>query len=173
MKSNNATKAARVDARTLASVLFKGPCSDVVNDKRCFDREEHRPLTRAEKDKGWARRPFSAYDPDKMCRGCAAYFHAECAALRLDEACALGADVVPDDARETVYTFLLRVGCPIEALKGYRQPPLLDEPIGGLVDVCLEDVAAISHALEHLTEPGCAVALWTAVLEQIRTRVFG
>ncbi len=97
MKSNEATQRARTDARALAATLFKGPCRNVVSDKRCFDREETRPLTRAEKGKGWARRPFSAYDPDTMCRGCAAYFHAECCALRLDEACALGADVVPSD----------------------------------------------------------------------------
>ena len=29
---------------------------------------------------GWTRRPFSAYDPNRMCSTCAAYFHVEMAA---------------------------------------------------------------------------------------------
>ncbi len=97
-----------------------------------------------------------------QCRSCSASFW-------------VGADVAPVSsvARETIRSFLLRVGCPVEALNLYRFPDLLDEPVGGLLEAFVEDVAAIQHALEHLDEPPAQIALWTAVLEQIRVQVFG
>lgn len=41
---------------------------------KCLQGEAERPLTRAELEKGWVARPFFAYDPDRMCCGCRAYF---------------------------------------------------------------------------------------------------
>ena len=67
-------------AHELASDLLSteaAPCScESSAVSSCITNEETRPLTRSEKSKGWARRPFSAYDPSKMCLACAAYWHA-------------------------------------------------------------------------------------------------
>lgn len=52
------------------------PCSNVVDNLACAAREDSRPLTRAEKAKGWAARPFAAYDPERMCNSCRAYWFA-------------------------------------------------------------------------------------------------
>lgn len=75
-------------ARILASVLFSTehvPCKR-TDGESCLTREEKRPLTKAEKDKGWYARPFYAYDTAKMCTGCEAYYHAERAAELLHNA---------------------------------------------------------------------------------------
>ena len=93
-------------ARSLANELYgttEVPCSNlkdrpardlvpgrpVTDDagerKSCLMKEEERPLTRAEKDKGWARRPFYAYHEAHLCNGCLAYWHAERVAQLLHE----------------------------------------------------------------------------------------
>jgi hypothetical protein len=78
------------DARALANDLFRQLGEEAILDCRtpagtatCLQREEARPLTREEKRLGWARRPFSAYQPERLCGGCAAYWFAEMAAQQL------------------------------------------------------------------------------------------
>lgn len=76
-------------ARKLANELFsskEAACSQQTSgNKSCIQAEEDRPLTKVEKNQGWTRRPFFAYEPDMMCAGCAAYFFAERAAQTLHE----------------------------------------------------------------------------------------
>lgn len=63
------------------------PCLRPKNAMACIGHEEIRPLTRTEKEKGWARRPFYGYDPANMCDACAAYWHASmCQICLLDVA---------------------------------------------------------------------------------------
>jgi hypothetical protein len=52
------------------------PCLRPKSGESCVLQEENRKLTFAERKKGWARRPFYAYDPAQMCDACAAYWHA-------------------------------------------------------------------------------------------------
>ena len=49
----------------------------------CVMQEEHRALTKTERDLGWARRPFSRYDHLRMCAPCASYWHASMARICL------------------------------------------------------------------------------------------
>lgn len=76
-------------ARQLANELFRNetiPCSSFdACGKSCLMIEEERPLTSQERAKGWARRPFYAYDDNKLCNGCCSYWHAERAAQVLHE----------------------------------------------------------------------------------------
>jgi hypothetical protein len=51
----------------------------------CLMREEARPLTVQERKKGWARRPFFAYEENNLCGTCCAYWHAQRAAQILHE----------------------------------------------------------------------------------------
>lgn len=76
------------DARKLAVALMGDavPCRRLGESISCVSREEQRPLTRAEKARGWARRPFDAYHDENMCVACSAYWHASVAAIRLDDA---------------------------------------------------------------------------------------
>lgn len=79
-------------ARILANALFNMPCAHQGGNpkrERCMTLEEFRPLTRKERADGWDRRPFSAYDPERMCGECRAYWHAEMAAQTLDRMAAL------------------------------------------------------------------------------------
>lgn len=79
-------------ARTLANDLFhaEADSDDLVcswqkadgNAPSCMTREERRELTKKEKADGWAR-PFYAYDPERMCAACQAYWYAELAAQTL------------------------------------------------------------------------------------------
>ncbi len=70
----------------LASVLFHRPCERSLRGKpQCHESEEKRPLTHAERNKGWSVRPFYAYNPDNMCPECAGYWHLVCARDRLRE----------------------------------------------------------------------------------------
>lgn len=76
-----------------ASVVLQGaafPCRDVHKDPKdrprpmsCIRREELRPLTAAESKRGWAGRPFYAYDPRLLCDVCAAYWYATMAHMTL------------------------------------------------------------------------------------------
>ncbi len=52
----------------------------------CIQLEDKRPLTKEEKAKGWERRPYYGYDPEKMCAVCAAGWYVELAAQRLETA---------------------------------------------------------------------------------------
>jgi hypothetical protein len=73
-------------ARDLANELFGTDgmeCRRVGNGPTCIMLEDKRSLTKHERSLGWARRPFSAYDPDRMCCSCVAYWHAELAAQEL------------------------------------------------------------------------------------------
>lgn len=62
------------------------PCTEQKRGtESCVVAEDSRPLTREEKGKGWARRPFNAYDHRRMCNGCAAYWFASMTANVLAE----------------------------------------------------------------------------------------
>lgn len=51
-------------------------CTHLKGDTTCIVVEQHRKLTKEELAKGWVYRPFSYYDPDRLCLICAAYWHA-------------------------------------------------------------------------------------------------
>lgn len=85
-------------ARALANGLFSGRddenivCSNQRKknkdddwDPSCIQKEENRPLTKAEKAHGATRRGFSAYDHRRMCDSCASYWFAEMAAQTLHQ----------------------------------------------------------------------------------------
>lgn len=77
-------------ARKLANELFntdEAPCCRLTSKEpqSCLALEDIRPLTRQEKAQGWVRRPFWAYNPQKLCMGCQAYWHTERAAQQLQE----------------------------------------------------------------------------------------
>lgn len=103
MTIEKTTKACADAAREIANLLFSGPCG-YKEGPRCLEREEKRKLTKAEKDRGWSRRPFSGYDPNNMCRACSTYWHAERAAQLCLEAvhlrCPLFPDVEHDDGEK-------------------------------------------------------------------------
>jgi hypothetical protein len=70
------------------------PCTEQKNgNQSCVTAEETRPLDREEKKKGWARRPFNAYDHRRMCNGCAAYWFATMASNVLHDMVCLNARV--------------------------------------------------------------------------------
>lgn len=95
MKGNvNRAKDLLARLRFVASELFGSAtltCMRVnaEEDGSCIRAEAERPLTPAEKREGWVGRPFWAYDPDKLCTACRAYWHAELAAQALHEAICL------------------------------------------------------------------------------------
>lgn len=77
-------------ARQLANELFSQEVAVCVNQQKdgdlsCIQQEGRRALTRPEKARGWARRPFPYYDADRLCRSCRAYFYAELAAQTVHE----------------------------------------------------------------------------------------
>lgn len=98
MSDTASLEALAASARALANRLFSGrpECS---NRESCLRAEEVRPLTAQERGWGWARRPFSAYDPARLCRGCAAYWHAEMAAQLLHEAHCWAIRIGAEEAR--------------------------------------------------------------------------
>ena len=49
----------------------------------CVHTEGERRLTATEKRLGWARRPFYAYDTERLCAGCRAYWQLSMAAQEL------------------------------------------------------------------------------------------
>lgn len=59
------------------------PCARGEGKDSCVTVEEKRPLTAAERERGWARRPFYGYDHLRMCDACAAYWHASMASICL------------------------------------------------------------------------------------------
>lgn len=69
----------------IAVEVSKIPCcgKPPAGAKHCVQAEENRPLTPAEKKKGWARRPFDLYDDARMCEPCSAYWHASVSQVRL------------------------------------------------------------------------------------------
>lgn len=78
-------------ARDLANGLFAARDEVTCSEQRqqnpdgtwppsCLQKEEDRPLTKTERQLGWARRPFNAYDPARMCNACVVYFYAEMSA---------------------------------------------------------------------------------------------
>ena len=73
----------RNKARELANAIFASPDLVCTQDNHCIHKEEERPLTKKEVDLGWTRRPFWAYDPDRMCSACRCYFLQERAAQEL------------------------------------------------------------------------------------------
>lgn len=81
----NTLKEMAKDARNLASTLFATNAIPCTQPTLCLQGEEDRPLTKEEKGRGWARRPFWAYSPSRMCDACAAYWHAERAAQILHD----------------------------------------------------------------------------------------
>ena len=89
-------------ARSLSNDLFGSdvPCTNIKDERSCIMQEEDRPLTREEKRHDWTRRPFWAYDTDKMCRGCRIYFFAERAAQELHEAACWAVRIEADEARK-------------------------------------------------------------------------
>jgi hypothetical protein len=92
-------------ARELANELFRRDVLDCTGPTdngpvTCIRAEEDRPLTRAEKAKGWSHRGFASYDTSRMCRGCEAYYHAERAAQNLHEAYCWAVRIEADAARK-------------------------------------------------------------------------
>jgi hypothetical protein len=73
------------EANALATKLNAGECTQHKGSS-CIREEEGRPLRRSETDKGWVRRPYSAYDPERMCHECAACWHANMARVCLLDA---------------------------------------------------------------------------------------
>lgn len=80
------------DARELANELFSTEEARCVEQKTsadqsfvsCIQKENDRKLTGTEiEENGWARRPFYAYDPERMCSGCRAFYYTELAAQEL------------------------------------------------------------------------------------------
>lgn len=63
-------------------------CTQLGHDENCIQREGKRDLTKAEKRDGWTMRPFSAYDPQRMCYTCRAYWYACLTTQTLVEAAA-------------------------------------------------------------------------------------
>lgn len=72
-------------ATELANALFRSEEAACSQPQSCIEAEGGRPLTPAERRDGWTRRPFWAYQPERMCGGCRAYFHAQRAAQCLHE----------------------------------------------------------------------------------------
>ncbi len=72
-------------SRKLASELFSTKDLPCTQTARCLQAEEGRKLTREEMKRGWTRRPFNAYDPEKMCNNCRAYWFAEMLAQSLHD----------------------------------------------------------------------------------------
>lgn len=74
-------------AQKLASDLYSNdllPCIGLgEEDGSCLQKEEARSLTRKEVANGWARRPFWAYDQERLCPNCLAYWHADLCAQEL------------------------------------------------------------------------------------------
>ncbi len=80
----------RATAAELAAALRSAdvlPCTErALRGCSCIAAEKSRPLTRAERARGWARRPVSAYSPEKLCDGCGAYWHVSEAARLIAQA---------------------------------------------------------------------------------------
>lgn len=73
-------------ARALADALLKAPpCTNRNGGETCISRERRRPLTQIERRRGWAARPFYAYDQERLCVSCNAYFHATNTVRALEE----------------------------------------------------------------------------------------
>lgn len=75
----------KLDQCVITSVLASNklhPCSEEIN---CCTAEEVRPLTLSEHKKGWHCRPFNAYNPDKMCCSCRAFWFASMTANAIDD----------------------------------------------------------------------------------------
>lgn len=62
------------------------PCH---RDVSCLRTEDERPLNYKERAMGWARRPFNAYDTDRLCLSCRAYWHLSMAVQDLQRLLAL------------------------------------------------------------------------------------
>lgn len=75
-------------ANDLAMRLNEGRCREHEGSS-CIRAEETRPLDKRERSRGWEMRPYYAYDPGRMCHGCAACWYANMARLRLLDALAI------------------------------------------------------------------------------------
>lgn len=77
-------------ARQLANDLFGGPDSPACKEKpqTCLQRERARKVP-CDHREGTVVRGFDAYDPDKLCLSCRAYWFAERAAQSLEREIAL------------------------------------------------------------------------------------
>lgn len=84
------------DARKLANELYDNDSFACANDNHCLKSEDSRPLTKEEKAQGLVRRPFCAYDAERLCLGCRAYFYAEMAAQTTERARALAIMLAAD-----------------------------------------------------------------------------
>lgn len=84
----------------LAQELNKGECRQHGPETSCLRLEEERPLTREEREKGWSRRPYWAYDPQRMCRGCAACWHGNMAMLAMHDEVRLVQIAAREERRE-------------------------------------------------------------------------
>ncbi len=94
---------ARQKAAELVALLVEYPeCAEVASGDRelhCLTREAKRDLTRAELSRGWARRPYDAYDTDRLCLACRALWYAQMASQSVDRYRTLfcrGAEPRPD-----------------------------------------------------------------------------
>lgn len=72
------------EVEALAAKLLKEPlCYEDDAEGSCIHREEERAPTKAEAREGMVRRPFYAYDPDRLCLSCRAYWRVSLAAQDL------------------------------------------------------------------------------------------
>lgn len=73
-----------LEAEALASKLVDAPVCGVNHaEGSCIHREGERKPTREEEREGMVSRPFHAYDPDRLCLSCRAYWRVSLAAQDL------------------------------------------------------------------------------------------
>ncbi len=101
------TKEIADQAREMANALFAGPCARYTADAKalrtvsCIQREQDRKLSIAERNRGFERRPFWAFNADNMCRACKAYWQAEVLAQTLHEAVCTNSKLLAGEVEPT------------------------------------------------------------------------
>ncbi len=74
-------------AELVAALVDYPECVEVGGGNQelhCLTRESRRELTRAEVSRGWSRRPYDAYDSDKLCLSCRSLWYAQMARQSID-----------------------------------------------------------------------------------------
>lgn len=78
MKKSLQLEQLMTQARWISEVLGRNEPAQCSKGEppSCVEAEGERTLTRVERGRGWSMRPFSAYDPERMCGSCRAYWFA-------------------------------------------------------------------------------------------------